>query len=94
MPLSNDPCFKIAKLKHAMILVLSNIESFDKDDVRNAVRARQDQQRYTGQSARALLYFEHVSGKVAINCLESSVAAFFSDKSGLRWRIRTTTRKK
>ena len=77
MPLSNDPCFKITKLKHAVNLVLSNVKGFDKDDVRNAVRARQDQQRYTRQSARALLYFEHVSGKVAINCLESRVAAFF-----------------
>ena len=47
MPLSKDPCFKIAKLKHAMDLVLSNIEGFDKDEVRNAVRARRDQQRYT-----------------------------------------------
>ena len=75
MPLSNDPCFKITKLKHAVKLVLSNVEGFDKDDVRNAVR--KDQQRYTSQSARALLYFEHVSGKVAINCLESRVAAFF-----------------
>ena len=78
MPLSNDPCFKTAKLKHAMNLVLSNVEGFDKDDVRNAVRARQDQQRYNRRSAaRALLYFEHVSGKVAINCLQSRVAAFF-----------------
>ena len=80
MPLSNDPCFKIAKLKHAVNLVLSNVEGFDKDDVRNAVRARQDQQRYTRQSARALLYFEHVSGKVAFNCLESRVAAFFQQQ--------------
>ena len=62
--------FKITKLKHAVNLVFSNVEGFDKDDVRNAVRARQDQQRYTRQSARGLLYFEHVSGKVAINCLE------------------------
>ena len=77
MPLSNDPCLKIAKLKHAMTLVLSNVEGFDRDEVRNAVRARQDQQRYTRQSARALIYFEHVSGKVATNCLESRVAAIF-----------------
>ena len=70
MPLSNDPCFKIAQLKHAMNLVLSNVEGFDKDDVRNAVCARQDQQRYTRQSARSLLYFEQVSAKVAINYFE------------------------
>ena len=76
-PLSNNPCFKTAKLKHEMNLVLSNVEGFDKDEVRNAVRARQDQQKYTHQLARALLYFEHVSGKVAINCLGSRVAAFF-----------------
>ena len=73
-----------------MNLVLSKVEVFDKDDVRNAVRARQDQQRFTRQFARAL-NFEHVSGKVAINCLESRVAAIFQRQSGLRWRIRTRT---
>ena len=80
MPLSNDPSFKLEKMKHAVNLVLFKVEGFDKDEVRRAVRSRQGQQRYSRQSARAIQYFDHVNGKISANGLESKVGAFFQRK--------------